>query len=55
MANSEFKWKLFTPGVFVHFRVIASKGFKTLAESQKVSFDVEQGQEGLQAANVVVI
>ncbi|PSW76481.1 cold-shock protein [Photobacterium angustum] len=39
--------------VFVHFRAIASEGFKTLAEGQKVSFDVEQGQKGLQAANVV--
>ncbi len=39
--------------VFVHFRAIASDGFKTLAEGQKVSFEVEQGQKGLQAANVV--
>ena len=34
--------------VFVHFRAIASEGFKTLAEGQKVSFEVEQGQKGLQ-------
>ncbi|WP_318491458.1 cold-shock protein [Photobacterium leiognathi] len=39
--------------VFVHCRAIASEGFKTLTEGQKVSFDVEQGQKGLQAANVV--
>ena len=39
--------------VFVHFRAIASEGFKTLTEGQKVSFDVEQGQKGLQAANVI--
>ncbi|MBW8184381.1 MULTISPECIES: transcription antiterminator/RNA stability regulator CspE [Shewanella] len=39
--------------VFVHFRAIASDGFKTLAEGQKVTFEVEQGQKGLQAANVV--
>jgi CspA family cold shock protein len=39
--------------VFVHFRAIASDGFKTLIEGQKVSFEVEQGQKGLQAANVV--
>ncbi|GGP63216.1 MULTISPECIES: transcription antiterminator/RNA stability regulator CspE [Shewanella] len=39
--------------VFVHFRSIASEGFKTLAEGQKVSFEVEQGQKGPQAANVV--
>lgn len=41
--------------VFVHFRAIASEGFKTLTEGQKVSFDVEQGQKGLQAANVVAL
>ena len=41
--------------VFVHFRAIASEGFKTLAEGQKVSFEVEQGQKGLQAANVVAL
>ncbi|MBR9786392.1 MAG: cold-shock protein [Vibrionaceae bacterium] len=40
--------------VFVHFRAIASDGFKTLQEGQKVTFEVEQGQKGLQAANVVV-
>ena len=39
--------------VFVHFRAITGEGFKSLAEGQKVSFDVEQGQKGLQAANVV--
>ncbi|MGR6860229.1 transcription antiterminator/RNA stability regulator CspE [Aliivibrio salmonicida] len=32
--------------VFVHFRAIASEGFKTLKEGQKVSFTVEQGQKG---------
>ncbi|PSV63718.1 transcription antiterminator/RNA stability regulator CspE [Photobacterium angustum] len=41
--------------VFVHFRAIASEGFKTLIEGQKVSFDVEQGQKGLQAANVIAL
>jgi len=39
--------------VFVHFRAIAGDGFKTLAEGQKVTFDVEKGPKGLQAANVV--
>ncbi|WP_281212283.1 transcription antiterminator/RNA stability regulator CspE [Shewanella insulae] len=39
--------------VFVHFRAIVADGYKTLAEGQKVTFDVEQGQKGLQAANVV--
>ncbi len=41
--------------VFVHFRAIQSEGFKTLNEVQKVSFEVEQGQKGLQAANVSVL
>ena len=39
--------------VFVHFKAIQSTGFKTLAEGQSVTFDVEQGPKGLQAANVV--
>ncbi|VAW84323.1 Cold shock protein of CSP family [hydrothermal vent metagenome] len=39
--------------VFVHFRAIVSDGFKTLSEGQKVEFDTEQGQKGLQAANVM--
>ncbi|MDB1124363.1 transcription antiterminator/RNA stability regulator CspE [Vibrio algarum] len=41
--------------VFVHFNAIVSDGFKTLAEGQKVSFEVEQGQKGLQAANVTAL
>ena len=40
--------------VFVHFSAIASDGFRTLAEGQKVTFDVEQGPKGPQAANVKV-
>ena len=39
--------------VFVHFRAIQGDGFKTLQEVQQVSFDIEQGQKGPQAANVV--
>ena len=38
--------------VFVHFSAIKSSGFKTLAEGQAVTFDVEQGQKGPQALNV---
>ena len=38
------------PDVFVHFRAIEGNGFKTLAEGQKVSFEVVQGQKGMQAA-----
>ena len=38
--------------VFVHFSAINGSGFKTLAEGQKVSYDVQQGPKGPQAANV---
>ena len=38
--------------VFVHFRAIVSEGYKTLNEGQKVSYEVERGQKGLQATNV---
>ncbi len=39
--------------VFVHFSAIQGGGFKTLAEGQAVSFDVENGPKGPQASNVV--
>ncbi len=41
--------------VFVHFSAIKGSGFRTLAEGQKVSFDLQQGPKGLQASNVVTI
>lgn len=40
--------------VFVHFNAIQGSGFKTLAEGQKVTYDVEKGPKGLQAARVTV-
>ncbi|MGD8567600.1 MAG: cold-shock protein [Gammaproteobacteria bacterium] len=40
--------------VFVHFSAIQGDGFRTLAEGQSVSFEVEQGPKGPQAANVTV-
>ena len=39
--------------VFVHFSAIDGSGFKTLAEGQSVSFEVEQGPKGPQASKVV--
>ncbi|HBB17921.1 MAG: cold-shock protein [Syntrophus sp. RIFOXYC2_FULL_54_9] len=38
--------------LFVHFSAIQASGFKTLAEGQRVSFDVAQGQKGPAAENV---
>mgnify|MGYP001229620971 CR=1 FL=1 len=38
--------------VFVHFSAIQGDGFKTLEEGQQVTFDIEQGNRGPQAANV---
>ena len=38
--------------VFVHFSAITGSGFKTLAEGQKVSFEIQQGPKGPQAATV---
>jgi CspA family cold shock protein len=38
--------------VFVHHTAIQAQGFRTLAEGQKVEFDVAKGPKGLQASNV---
>jgi len=63
MSNGTVKWFKDDKGygfiagedgveVFVHFSAIQGEGFKSLAEGQKVSYDVQQGPKGLQAANV---
>ena len=39
--------------VFVHYSAIQGEGFKTLDEGQKVTYDLVQGNRGMQAANVV--
>lgn len=39
--------------VFVHFSSIQGEGFKTLAEGDKVSFEIEDGDKGPKAVNVV--
>ena len=63
MANGKVKWfndaKGFGfieqedgPDVFVHYTAIQGVGFKTLAEGQRVTFDVQEGDKGPAAANV---
>ena len=63
MANGTVKWFNATKGfgfitsedgqdLFAHFSAIQSDGFKSLEEGQKVEFDVEEGQRGLQAVNI---
>ncbi len=41
--------------IFVHFSAIQTEGYKKLAEGDKVTFDVEQGAQGDQAANVTIV
>ena len=66
MANGTVKWfnerKGFGfieqedgPDVFVHHSAINASGFKTLYEGDRVTFNIEQGQKGLAAANVTVV
>lgn len=56
--NAEKGYGFITPeeggqDLFVHHTAIQDKGFRTLNENQRVSFDVTQGPKGPQASNVV--
>lgn len=64
MAEGKVKWFNESKGygfitseegndVFVHYSNIQGNGFKTLAEGDAVSFDIEQGPKGPKAVNVV--
>lgn len=63
MENGKVKWFNAEKGfgfiereegddVFVHFSAIQGEGFKSLEEGQAVTFEVEKGARGPQAANV---
>jgi CspA family cold shock protein len=66
MATGTVKWFNETKGfgfitpedgskdVFVHFSAIQGDGFRTLAEGQTVTFDVEDSPKGPQATQVTV-
>ncbi len=41
--------------VFAHFSQINAEGYKSLQEGQKVTYDIANGQEGLQAENITIV
>ena len=67
MATGTVKWFNDTKGfgfiqqdgggedVFCHHTAIVAEGFRSLAEGQKVEFEVKKGPKGLQAANVKIV
>jgi CspA family cold shock protein len=67
MARGEVKWFNNAKGwgfiipesggddIFVHFSSIHGTGYKTLAPGQIVNYEVEKGDKGLHAANVIVL
>jgi len=66
MANGVVKWFSNKKGfgfieqeeggdIFVHYSAIAMPGYKTLTEGDRVSFDVEEGDRGPAAKNVMKV
>lgn len=66
MANGTVKWFNESKGfgfitsedsgdVFVHYSSIQSNGFKSLAEGDAVSFEIEKGPKGPKAINVTKV
>ncbi len=66
MEKGKVKWFNATKGfgfieredgsdIFVHYSAINAEGFRTLAEGQEVTFDVVEGEKGLQASNVQLV
>jgi cold shock protein len=44
-----------SPDVFVHFSAINAKGFRSLQEGQRVSYELTSGPKGEQAASVIPV
>ncbi len=66
MANGIVKWFSEKKGfgfiaqedgedVFVHYTGINARGFKTIKEGDRVTFDIEEGEKGPAAVNVTVV
>jgi len=66
MASGTVKWfnadkgyGFITPAdggsdLFVHFSAIQSEGYKSLPEGAAVEYEPQQGEKGMQAANVTL-
>lgn len=66
MSNGTVKWFNAEKGfgfitgedgkdVFAHFSQIQKQGFKSLEENERVTFEITEGQRGLQASNIKTV
>ncbi|MCV2881771.1 cold-shock protein [Actibacterium sp. XHP0104] len=67
MANGTVKWFNETKGfgfiapeggkkdVFVHISALQRAGLRTLADNQKVTFDIEAGRDGRESATNIAL